>query len=560
MRQSLRRTAAWATLSVCLTTLPVPGCTRPNRPSSTPAQTSASHGQHPGIRFEEVGLAAGLRFEPVRPTYPLTIRSAFGYGCGFVDYDEDGWLDVLVVGEPRCALFRNLGDGTFRDVSRDTGIAAPGPWHGCAAGDFDADGWTDLYITGFRRGRLLRNRSGRRFEEVPARWPHGWESSAGFADVDADGDLDLYVGNYVEFGPGSLLYCELVPGVRSGCPPSRYRPEFGRLLRNDGGRFTDITAAAGLRGNGKNLAIGFLDHDRDGRLDIYVANDGTPADLFRNLGTTGGVPRFKNVGLTRGCALSADGRAQAAMGVAWGDYDRDGWFDLAVTAFSGEPFSVYRNSRGFYDHVSAVTGIAAATLPALGFGVRWLDADNDGWPDLVFANGHVYDNAEQIEPGTTYRQRPMLFRNVIGQRFEQVTDRAGTGFETPLVARGLAAGDYNRDGRVDLLLSELEGRPRLLRSVGDTGNHWLTIRLAGGAGNPRGEGAEVVLRTPTGERRQLVSAVGSYLSTNEPAAHFGLGSESRVLSGEVRWPDGEPQSFAVERVDCEILVRRLRNN
>lgn len=508
------------------------------------------------VRFEEVGKRAGLDFQWPKLGRPLTIRSSFGHGCGFFDYDQDGAPDILLIAQPKCVLYRNLRNGSFKDVSAATGLDQfTGEWHGCATGDYDGDGWTDLYLTGFHQGHLLRNQRGGSFADASVAlgsMKHAWESSAGFADLDGDGDLDLFIGNYVRFGPHSPRYCELTPGVKSACPPSRYPAAPARLLRNDGGRFTDVSSAAGIAtGHGKNLAVGFLDYDRDGKLDIYVANDGVPADLFRNLGNW----KFKNAGFQTGCALAGDGRTQAGMGVACADYNHDGWQDLIVTTFSSEEYSLYRNGGGYFEAVSGSSGIAGATRNTLGFGVQWLDFQNDEYPDLFFGNGHVYDNAAQVQPGTTFRQRPGLLLNRQGRWFEEVGHRAGAALAEPLVARGLAKADYDGDGRVDVLCTDLEGRPRLFRNITTSNNHWLTVRLVGPRGNPRGEGAVIVLMTAKGERHVSLSSSGSYLSTNDPAAHFGLGATEAPLQAEVRWPDGRLQHVSIPEVDREVYIR-----
>jgi len=496
----------------------------------------------PVIRFEETALRAGLRFQWKLPDRsPLSAPETFGCGCGLLDYDRDGHLDVLLVGEPRCALFRGRGDGTFVDVTAETGLRLrPADWKGCAVGDYDGDGWPDLYLTGFHDAALLRNDRGRRWEErtgAAGVRNTGWGSSAGFADLDHDGDLDLFVGNYVHFGPGSQKYCDFPPGVRTACPPHYYQPDFGRLFRNDGkGRFTDVSRQSGVRGgaHGNALAVGFCDANADGKTDFYVANDGKPCDLFLN---QGGL-RFRNIGEESGTAYDSRGHTQAGMCVDFADYDRDGWIDLVVSAFSGEFYSLYRNREGrYFNHESVATGLAAATRHRLGFGGRFLDVDNDGWQDLLFANGHVYDQAEKIEPGVKYRQPLLLLRNREGTRFEDIGASAGEAFARLLLGRGLATGDIDNDGRVDALVVDYGGRPILLMNR-SSGGHWISLSLEGTRGNPAAFGARVSVRAGGAVHVREVSAASSYLSSSDPRAHFGLGETARADEVEVRWPDG----------------------
>jgi len=507
------------------------------------------------IRFRNVAREAGLRFQWGHgKKSPLTSLETFGCGCAFWDYDRDGWLDILLVGEPRCALFRNQGDGRFTDVTDLVGLDRfEGPWKGCAIGDIDGDGWSDLVVTGYHRTLVVRNRDGRQFEDVSAAsgiLNDGWGASAGFADLDRDGDLDLYICNYVVFGPEEQQYCELAPGVRSGCPPSAYIGEKGRLYRNDGsGRFTDISTESGVvETDGKGLVVGYCDYDGDGWIDFYVGNDGTSADLFRNVGGL----KFQNRGIADGISLNSGNIALAAMGIDWGDVDRDGRLDAVVTAFSGEPFALFRNREDGLVDESGRAGIAAPTLKPLGFGTRFADFDNDGWLDVIFACGHVYDNTNLIDPSTVYRQPLMVFQNAGGWKYVQSLKATDVG---EILGRGLASGDYDRDGRVDVLVVDYGGEPLLLRNETETRNHWLSVAATGPAGNPLGYGCRVEARIGGETRLFQLSPVASYLSSSEPVVHIGLRPSERVSWIRVTWPDGRALTLESPRANTRVVAR-----
>jgi hypothetical protein len=324
------------------------------------------------------------------------------------------------------------------------------------------------------------------------------------------------------------------------------------VYRNDGhGGFTDKSDLAAMSTtHGKALAVSFCDYNADGRPDFYLANDGTPGDLMQNLG--GG--RFKNVGMETGAALGVLGQAQAGMGVDWGDYDRDGRFDLAVTAFSGEPYSLYHNVGEVFEHTAVPTGIADATRSSLGFGVKFVDFDNDGWLDLVYVNGHVYDNVAQVEAGLTYRQPTMLFRNQQGRRFDLLGAAAGPDLSKPILGRGLASGDFDNDGREDLLVVDYEGSPLLLHNQSLTNEHWITVDLVGRGKNRAGYGSRIELFA--GNERWLgqVSPASAYLSSSDPRVHFGLGSTGSVDRIVITWPDGKKQEIAHPTVDRFLRV------
>ena len=500
---------------------------------------------------ESVGLH--YRWGP-RHRSPLTNLDTFGAGCAFLDLNRDGRTDVLVVGEPGIRLYLGKGSG-FEEVSARLGLDRyRGHWMGIAVGDADADGWPDLLITGFRRLLLLRNQRGGGFVDRtsasgldPANWKR-WAASAGFADLDADGDLDLVLMNYVQMGPDAPRLCELAPGVMGGCPPREYKPEYTRLYRHENGRFRDVTVASGSNTtHGKGLALAFCDYNGDGRPDIYLGNDGTPSDLLLNLGSF----RFRNVGIETGAAFGTMNQPTAAMGADWGDYDLDGDFDLAASAFSDEDYSLLEQVKGRFRPISDRVGLALPTFKALGFGTLFLDADNDGRLDLHFMNGHVYDNVHLVDPANTYAQPIMLFRQEEDGRLTDVAREVGAEFATPLVGRGSALGDFNEDGRQDLLVVDLEGRLRLYRNESAAPNHWTGFHLVGArSGNRDAYGALVEVRTGSAVRRREVWAARSYLSSSDPRVHFGLGGAERLDSVKVRWPSGRVQvarGVAVDR-------------
>ncbi len=512
-----------------------------------------------GLRFEEVAAASGLRFrwnpEPVRP---LRTLDAFGCGCAFLDYDDDGYQDIILVNEPVCGLFRNEAGRGFRDVTAETGLdRARGAWKGVAAGDYDGDGRLDLLLTGFHRLALLRNREGRSFTEATAaaglradNWKN-WAASAGFMDLDADSDLDLVVLNYVEWGSHVMQYCTF-HGVRMGCPPKVYNPERGRLFRNNGnGTFTDVSARAGFpTTTGVGLVVGFADANNDAKTDFYLGNDAAPADFMENRGDL----RFKNVALVNGTIYGKSAEPLAAMGVDWADYDRDGHLDFTVTAFSKAAFALFHNDgTGLFTDESAVAGIAGPTFLPLGFGAKFVDADNDGWPDIFYVNGHVYDSVGQTDPALALRQPSMLFHNQQGRSFVDLAPQLGGAFTTPILGRGSATGDFDNDGRVDLLAVDYEGGPVLLHNRAQNRNHWIKLDLRSTGKNPHAYGAHLWGRTGEDRWTAVVSPASSYLSSSDPRVHLGLGGHQILEELKIRWPGGRVE--VLRNLPADRLVR-----
>jgi hypothetical protein len=564
--------------------------------------------------FRDQAATAGITFRLGHGgKSPLDIRETIGAGCALLDFDRDGWLDLFLVGQTgtmsngRCALYRNLGrsaggpPGRFEDVTARSGLTEPGFWTGCATGDWDGDGWVDLLLTGDGATRLYRNSGSwllapgsrlpapgweggsslaRRFAVVPRREPGagsreplfrdvtaasgirvpGWATSAAFADVDGDGDLDLYVARYVRFGPNDPRLCQV--GIAAGtgaivqgaCGPEVYDPEIGLFFRNvGGGRFREETRVSGLgAAYGRGLGVAFGDVDGDGRPDLYVANDRMPGDLFRNLGNG----RFANIGVASGTAYSGAGVVQGGMGVEFADLDDDRRLDLFVTTFYREPKSLYRNLGGnSFEEIGQQVGIGPTATEMVAFGTRFFDLENDGRLDLAFVSGHVVDTAERVDRAATYRQRSLLFRRRSDGSFQDATAAAGPDFLRGIVGRGLAVGDWDNDGLSDLLATDLEGAPLLLHNDGAAGRgHWLGLDLLTARGAPA-LGTRVVVRAGGRSILREVTTGGSYLSASDPRLRIGLGAVDHVERVEIAWPSGARQTFPATEIDRYVTLR-----
>jgi hypothetical protein len=471
---------------------------------------------------------------------PLTILQTAGGGAAFLDYDNDGWLDVLLVGERAVELYHNERGKQFRDVTPSAFLPPPSSlWMGCCTGDYNNDGFTDVYLTGYRCNALLRNNGDGTFRDmtglVVPRNHKSWETSCAFADGDGDGWLDLYVARYLRFDERSPQFCTF-KSVRAACPPHYYDGEQGVFYRNlSGQKFTDATRDAGLHDtHGKGLGVGFCDYDDDGAPDLYIANDGVPGDLLHN----DGKGRFRNVGLLSGTAYTARGRPHAGMGVDWSDFDHDGRFDLIVTAFQHEGCSLYQNQGGgLFSDITSTAGLQPPTLLRLGFGVKFADFDNDGYDDLLIANGHVQDTVHGFDDTATYRQRPQLFYNQRNGTFREVSDGAGDAFRRAIVGRGICVGDIDNDGGIDALLVDAEGRPLLLRNTTAPRGNYLTVKVRG-RGRRDDIGARVTLITDGGTQTKEIRTDGGYLSASDPRLHFGLGKNRIVQRLKVRGRSG----------------------
>jgi hypothetical protein len=516
------------------------------------------HAQDPAIRLIDVASQAGIDLLNVSgsPTKDY-ITDANGGGAAFFDYDNDGDMDVLLVngstvdrmargGDPMVALYQNDGLGRFRNVTGVSGLDRRGWGTGVCVADVNNDGFQDVYVTAIGRNVLWRNTGERRFLPTGEASDARWSTGCAFGDYDRDGNVDLYVANYLRFDPATVprrgeTSCGRFMNIVAFCGPRALTPESDALYRNTGnGRFRDVTAAAGVAQPGHyGFGVLFSDLDDDGWPQIYVANDSVPNLLFRNRrdGT------FVEEGLLRGVAVSRDGREQAGMGVDAGDYNGDGRLDLVVTNFAQDYTTVYDNlGEGIFTDRSFESGVAVAYGPYLGWGVGFIDIDNDGLLDLFVSNGHVYPDIEQTRT-STYHQRNLLFRNQGKGRLAKVTASEGSGLALARSSRGAAFGDYDNDGDIDVLISNIDDRPTLLRNDTSDGR-WITMRLVGVKSNRDGIGAKVAVVADG--RRQIaeVRAGGSYVSHNDMRLHFGLGDDVTVDQVEIRWPSG-----LVERVD-----------
>jgi enediyne biosynthesis protein E4 len=515
--------------------------------------------------FLEVASAAGLRFQHVHGgTSPFTILETTGSGCAFIDYDGDGWPDILLLSNlptpdigSSLALYRNNRDGSFTDVTREAGLGeARGFAMGCAVGDYDGDGHLDLYITCHGSNSLYRNNGDGTFTETTARAgvaAGGWSTSAAFADFDGDGYLDLYVVRYLEFDDNSPRHCQ-VQGLPMACAPITYPGVSDILYRNNGdGTFRDMTREAGVHNpDGRGLGVVWGDYDNDGRPDLFVANDAGRNYLYRNLGDG----RFEDVALLQGVAYGEHGESEGCMGVAFGDYDNDGRLDLFVTNFQNETNALYRNlgATGFA-YASMAAGVGSPSVRMLGFGTGFLDFDNDGQLDLFVANGHVQDTIARLDPESAFPQPRQLYRNLGGGRFEEAGERSGAAFTRPYVGRGAAFADFDNDGGLDVLVSNSGGPPLLLRNTAGPRGNWLRVRLVGDPPNHHGVGARVTVET--GERRQLREMFSgtSYASASELRLHFGLGEAASVDLLQVRWPSGKATELRGVPANEEITIR-----
>ena len=535
--------------------------------------------QSTGVQFVDVTRQAGIDFHLTcgGPEKRYIMESLCG-GIAFLDYDNDGWMDILLVQgstlENRRAekdpllfrLYHNNHDGTFTDVTEKTGLTRRGWGMGVAIGDYDNDGWEDIYITTLTGGALFHNNGNGTFTDVTASAgvdDHGeWGTSAAFGDYDGDGRLDLYVANYVdldlnrlpEFGSGSNCQYR---GIPVSCGPRGLSGARDRLYHNNGdGTFTDVTEKLGIDANSfYGLGVIWGDYNNDGRPDVYIANDSSPSLLYLNKGDG----TFQEAGLAAGVSLDNDGREQAGMGVDFGDYDNDGWLDLTKTNFSDDNNNLYHNNHdGTFDDRAGPAGIAPLTYPFLGFGTRFFDFDNDGWKDIIVANGHVNPQVDGFPFGITYAERALLFHNLQNGRFEEIAQGAGPALKLRKVSRGLAVADFDNNGHPGVLISHLDDAPSLLRNESANHNYWIRIKTIGTKSNRDGFGARVEVTVAGATQIDEVRANSSYLSASDPRLLFGVGNSLHVDTIVIRWPSGIVDEIKREAADQELVVEEGR--
>jgi hypothetical protein len=497
-----------------------------------------------------------------------------GSGAAWFDYDNDGNLDLLIVngstrerskagGDPLAALYRNDGNGKFIDVTARSGLTRRGWGMGVCIADYDNDGFDDVYVTSAVGGNALyRNRGNGTFTDVTRQAgvaDEGWSTGCAFGDYDRDGNVDLYVAHYVAFDErtiskrGETAGCRFMT-VDVSCGPKGLKGEADVLFHNGGrGVFTNVTRAAGITDPGYyGFGVLFTDLDEDGWPDIFVANDTTPNFLFHN--NHNGT--FSETGLVSGVALSGDGREQSGMGADAADFNRDGHFGVVVTHFSHDYTTLYENSgRGFFTDASYASGVAAGAGKYLGWGVGFVDFENSGLLDLFVANGHIYPEVDTHGLGTRYRQRKQVFRNLGNKRFQEITDQAGGGVLLERSSRGAAFGDYDNDGDTDILVINMNDKPTLLRNDTVTQNHWIGLKLVGTKSNRDGIGARVTVQAGARRQRTEVRGDGSYISHSDIRPRFGLGSAARVDRIEIRWPSGTVDTAMALAADRYYVAR-----
>lgn len=540
----------------------------PQHPHELSQQSNAAPGE-----FVDITPASGVRFRHLAShTGKKYLIETMGSGVALFDYDNDGRLDIFLLNGAPIAdptpkgtiprkmssrywdrLFHQRPDGSFEDATEKSGLQGVGYGMGVAIGDYDNDGFEDIYVTAYGGNKLYHNNGDGTFTDVTESAGvagSGWSTSAAWVDLDNDGLLDLVVLRYLEWDFDDIWCGEHKDGYRSYCHPDTFQPISSLVFHNEGnGRFTEVAGKIGLSKPGKALGIALGDFDRDGKVDLFVANDSMLEFLYRNKGDG----TFQELGLPSQTAVDGDGRTYAGMGVDFADYNNDGWPDLVITDLANQRYALYENNRdGTFTYSSFSSGLARITMPHSGWGVRFLDYDNDGWKDLLIAQGHDIDTIQLSYPNLHYREPPLLLRNT-GQGFVDVSDASGSVFRQAWVGRGMAIGDLDNDGRIDAVISTNDGPAYVLRNETPTKNHWLTLLLVGHRSNRDAIGAEVKLVTSKGPQFATVTTTGSYLSSSDKRVHFGLGDEAVAQSIEIRWPSGIRQ--ILKNVAADQILR-----
>ena len=542
---------------------------------------------------KEQGADLGISFLNVARESGLNAKTIFGgehknkylletTGCGvaFYDYDNDGWLDIFLVNgtrlegfpagsEPASHLFRNNRDGTFTDVTLKAGVAHSGWGQGCCVGDYDNDGWDDLFVTYFGKNVLYHNNGDGTFTDVSQKAGVAgngkrWNTGCAFVDYDRDGKLDLFVANYIDMDLATAPVPESGPclykSVMVACGPPGLQGGKNILYHNNGdGTFTDVSDATGILGASGTYGLGVLtaDFDNDGWPDIYVADDSTASALYQNKKNG----KFQDIAIEAGCALSPDGKPQAGMGVSAADYDMDGNLDIVKTNFAGDTPSLYHNQGGAnFEDTTFTAGLGAHTQ-FLGWGCGFFDMDNDGWPDILICNGHVYPEVEQLKTEAGYAQRKLLYQNLRNGHFADVSFQAGPGISEPSPSRGAAFGDFDNDGDIDIVVNTVNDYPQLLRCDSKLAHNWIKVRTVGTKSNRSGIGARLtcVSQAPGESKphRQIdeVRSGGGYFSQNDLRVHFGLGKAEKVDLLEIRWPSGQIDTLKDIKANQVIYVK-----
>jgi hypothetical protein len=519
-------------------------------------------------QFRDITAQAGIRFVHNNAAFGMKwLPETLGAGCAFLDYDNDGYPDILLVngqdwpGHTKAAttlkLYHNNHDGTFTDVTRKAGLAVSMFGMGVAVGDYDNDGHDDLFITALGQSRLFHNNGNGTFTDVTksaGMWgPTELSTSAAWVDYDRDGKLDLVVANYVQWTQQTDIYCTLDGAHKSYCTPESYKGMSARVWHNlGGGKFEDATQKSGLSDpTSKSLGVAILDYNGDGWPDILLANDTQPNKLYLN--KQNGM--FEEKAVAAGIAFSEDGVARAGMGVDTGDYDRSGRPSLMITNFANQMISLYHNEgNGLFVDEAPRSEVGRNTLVTLGFGCFFFDYDNDGWPDIFVADGHIENEIERVQKRVSYAEPPHLFRNLGGGKFQEVTSQMGAAFASPKVGRGAAYADIDNDGALDVLVTTNGGRPWLFHNEAAT-NHSLRLKLVGTKSNRDGIGAVVHVSSGGAKQWQMLRSGSSYLSASELVLTFGLGSAAKADSVEIQWPSGQVEKLSGVAADQTVTVQ-----
>jgi enediyne biosynthesis protein E4 len=529
---------------------------------------------NPPGKFVDVTKARGLNFQyQSSHTSKKYLLETMGAGVALFDYDNDGRLDIFLVNGAPIAdptskgtiprksgpeywnrLYHQKADGTFEDVTEKAGLQGWGYGFGVAVGDYDNDGYEDLFVTAYGGNRLYHNNGDGTFTDVTGKAEisgYGWSTSAAWIDLDHDGLLDLVVARYLEWDFTDVWCGEHKEGYRAYCHPDYFKPIAPLVYHNDGnGHFTEISGKIGLSKPGKGLGIAYADYDRDGFPDIFIANDSTLEFLYRNKGDG----TFEEVGLLANAAVDGDGRTYAGMGIDFADFNNDGLPDLIVTDLANQMYALYQNSGdGLFNYVTVPSGIGQITRTHSGWGVRFLDYDNDGWKDLLIAQGHDLDTIQLTSPNLRYRE-PMLLARNNGKGFIDVSAESGDVFKQPWAARGMAVGDFDNDGRIDAVVTTNDGPAYILHNETESANHWITLHLVGHKSNRDALGAEVKIITNSGSQLATVTTAGSYLSSSDKRVHFGLGIDTSIREVQIRWPSGMLQKLTDVRADQILKV------